>query len=302
MLSAVLLSCCFIFNASAHAPSSYPFIAGETFRSFCQHCLDLNSNFDPHTVVAGDAIMVRIGMLDTFFKHYHPLITVPYILLTHNISNDSDESLPGIYKSYLDDPQLYAWFTKNKDCDHPKLYGLPLGLANQEFQHGNLALLKKYIDLTRHVPRDKLVYMNFNIATYPPERQLVYDFFKNKSFVTQRAKWEQADYMFELISHKFVLSPRGNGIDCHRTWETLLMGAVPIVKSCELDPLYEDLPVLIVQQWSDVTEEFLEKKYTEFSKKSYRFEKMYAPYWLALIRQEQDKARACIQIRKEELS
>ena len=28
---------------------------------------------------------------------------------------------------------------------------------------------------------------------------------------------------------KFVLSPPGNGFDCHRTYESILLGAVPIV-------------------------------------------------------------------------
>ena len=36
--------------------------------------------------------------------------------------------------------------------------------------------------------------------------------------------------MSELSSYKFALSPEGNGIDCHRTWECLYLGVIPIVK------------------------------------------------------------------------
>ena len=28
---------------------------------------------------------------------------------------------------------------------------------------------------------------------------------------------------------QFVLSPRGNGVDCHRTWDVLAVGAIPVV-------------------------------------------------------------------------
>ena len=45
--------------------------------------------------------------------------------------------------------------------------------------------------------------------------------------------------------YKFILSPPGAGFDCHRTWEALYLGAIPIVKTSSLDPLYKDLPVVI---------------------------------------------------------
>ena len=34
-------------------------------------------------------------------------------------------------------------------------------------------------------------------------------------------------YLMALGQHRFVLSPRGNGLDAHRTWEALLVGAIP---------------------------------------------------------------------------
>ena len=53
----------------------------------------------------------------------------------------------------------------------------------------------------------------------------------------------------------FQVSPHGNGLDCFRTWESLYLGTIPIVKSSSLDPLYEDhrLPVVIVKSWAEIT-------------------------------------------------
>ncbi len=62
------------------------------------------------------------------------------------------------------------------------------------------------------------------------------------------------------------------------------MGAIPIVKESSLDPMYEDLPVLIVKNWNEITEEFLEQKYEEISSKTaYKIEKIYFAYWENII-------------------
>ena len=45
--------------------------------------------------------------------------------------------------------------------------------------------------------------------------------------------------IWSLYSHyPFVLSTRGNGLDCHRTWELLLLGSIVITRTSPLDPLF----------------------------------------------------------------
>jgi hypothetical protein len=53
----------------------------------------------------------------------------------------------------------------------------------------------------------------------------------------------------------FEVSPHGNGLDCFRTWEALLLGTIPIVRRSTLEPLFraEALPVAIVDSWTEVT-------------------------------------------------
>lgn len=50
-----------------------------------------------------------------------------------------------------------------------------------------------------------------------------------------------------FATHAFGISPRGNGFDCHRTWEMLFFNMIPIVVSSPLDPLYANLPVVVVR-------------------------------------------------------
>jgi hypothetical protein len=82
----------------------------------------------------------------------------------------------------------------------------------------------------------------------------------------------------------FVLSPHGNGLDCHRTWEALVLGCIPIVKTSKIDKLYEELPVLIVNDWSDISYHLLETTVNDFSNKKFNYEKLMLSYWINKIK------------------
>ena len=69
----------------------------------------------------------------------------------------------------------------------------------------------------------------------------------------QRLKKLPLDQLWQAYArYLFGLSPRGNGLDCHRTWEMLFFGMVPIVKAGPLDELYRGLPIITVHNWTDV--------------------------------------------------
>jgi hypothetical protein len=73
----------------------------------------------------------------------------------------------------------------------------------------------------------------------------------------RRDTWKQ------MATFAFCISPHGHGLDCHRTWEALALGCVPIVKSSPLDPLYSKFPIWIVQDWSHVTQDSIKAKFEE---------------------------------------
>jgi hypothetical protein len=65
--------------------------------------------------------------------------------------------------------------------------------------------------------------------------------------------------------YAFVASPFGRGLDCYRTWEAILMGAIPIVKTSALDPVFDGFPVAIVEDWREITKSKLENWLVHFS-------------------------------------
>ena len=258
--------------------SGAPFLSGDTFRAFCDHILDETKTFlDVDAIKAGDTVFVVADFLPYFFRDMYPHIDHPFILVSHN----RDESVPGSYASYLDDEKIVAWFSINIDCVHPKLHAIPIGIANGYWPHGKVNTLKKCLNLPR-ADKNMLLCATFVKHTHVSRRE-VYAHFENASYCSffKEKSWDK--YLLDLRRSHFVLSPRGNGVDCHRTWEALYMGAIPVVPSTDINSVYEDLPVVIVDDWAEVTEQYLKDKLAELCQRSFNYEKLYTNYWFNLI-------------------
>ncbi len=101
--------------------------------------------------------------------------------------------------------------------------------------------------------------------------------FQQIKFIPRLDTWKN------MTQFAFVLSPFGNGMDCHRTWEALLCGCIPIVRTNVFNELFEGLPVLIVEKWEDVTLALLKQTVYEFKLKhqhnEFNYEKLTLAYY-----------------------
>ncbi|MCF7852602.1 MAG: hypothetical protein K9M07_05115 [Simkaniaceae bacterium] len=271
------------FNASIpQAPirmSSDPFISGDSFRFICDHHIDETKQpFFPTKVKKGDIIYVTPGALNFFFKRIHPKISQKYILLTHN----SDEAFPGRFAKRLNDDTIAYWMTTNNLMpDHPKMISLPIGIANRYWPHGDVSLFEKIVK--ECYPKKHLLVLNFLPHTNPKIRKPLRAFYLNKPFCYCSSVKDLSAYLIDMKQSHFILSPFGNGLDCHRTWEALLMGAIPIVESSPLDCLFDGLPVLIVKNLYLLNETFLLDQKSRFSKLRFNADKIFFSYWKKLI-------------------
>lgn len=85
-----------------------------------------------------------------------------------------------------------------------------------------------------------------------------------------------SEYFTSLPSYKFVISPEGNGVDCHRHYEALMAGCIPVVEdSRHIREVYGNCPILYTTDYSEITSEYLEKKYDEMIDKTYDFSKLF---------------------------
>jgi hypothetical protein len=229
-------------------------------------------------------------------------IPVKFILVT----GDCDESVPDDcftnedeFLKFIESDKIIHWYAQNCVGTHPKLSGIPIGLdyhtvKNQDhnwspmmspiMQESQIIGLNK----TRFSDRAIKCYSNFHFtiegrkfgsdrvdAMQNVPKELV---FYEPNTVPRLESWTNQ------IKYAFVLSPQGGGLDCHRTWEALCLGCIPIVKTSKIDYLFEDLPVLIVNEWKDVTMDLLEKTVSDFSSKPFNYSKLTLNYWMNKIR------------------
>lgn len=268
---------------SLQGKTSFPYLSGFTWAHFCKWRMlnrDLQNGlvrFDLRMVRDGDTIMIDYGCLEDFSRRILPQLDARVILVTSNYGFYSDFPLPGPFYFLLESPKIIAWFVQNIDREaSEKLIPIPIGIANRNWEHGNTDLLDRYIPLALEKTA-KSIFCYLNHFVHPQRVECSVHF---RSIGIQRfPRTTFAEYLQHLSESVFVVSPPGQGVDCHRTWEALLMGCYPIVIRSKLNPLYEDLPIVAVDHWNEVTVPFLERKYTELQSRTWSRSKLYAPYW-----------------------
>lgn len=209
------------------------------------------------SIQRGDIVFLKTDYMAQFFGTVFPRIQHPFVLATHN----SDFGAPATFAAFLDDPKLLAWYAINPDTVHPKLTPMPLSFANAYWPHGSPAALQDAFDKDNGPwrAREHGVYVNMDTGTNQAARSKALNQVAGLQDVhVRRDRANYTDYLADVAASKFVLCPPGNGVDSHRTWEAVLLGAVPIVEASLLNPLYSGLPVVVVQRWDDVTDALLQ--------------------------------------------
>ena len=90
------------------------------------------------------------------------------------------------------------------------------------------------------------------------------------------SKIPSSQYYKNLSNYKFIISPEGNGIDCHRHYEALMAGCIPIIEhNTDMKRKYSNMPILYTKDYSEITDSYLLKKYDEFNSNKYDFSKLF---------------------------
>jgi hypothetical protein len=119
---------------------------------------------------------------------------------------------------------IVRWYSTNVNITHPKVVMLPFGVNDQG---EGFKIVPNY----RKPMVDKIDKIYVNFQDYTTERIYLKEYFKNKDFVTFRKdKVHVSEFYEELSKHKFILCPFGNGLDCYRIYETLIVGSIPIIQ------------------------------------------------------------------------
>ena len=131
---------------------------------------------------------------------------------------------------------------------------LPIGLENRwRLNNGRVGPFKRLQSKAQsRAVREKLVFAAFNIQTNTSERSVARLACLSEGIPVIEDRISPRKHRKHLLNSYFVISPPGNGLDCHRTWEAIYLGCVPVVLCNSLSEEFTTrLPIFAVKDWSD---------------------------------------------------
>lgn len=246
-----------------------------------------------------ESIYVCTDALFNFSNIFLSSITVPFILVTGDSDMPINSELlnHSVIIKLLESNFLIKWYAQNLDTRHHKLECIPIGLDYHTMRNANngwglssqspIAQERALLDILARSKDIKerffSIYCNWHFQINRGNR------FECFSQIDQSVCFFEKNYMPRLSTWKrqaefiFVLSPEGAGIDCHRTWEALALGCIPIIKKSVHSEIYSNLPVLIVNEWTDVTKDLLIETFLNQIPKKNSFKMLFMDYWRCKI-------------------
>jgi len=218
-------------------------ISGKCFSELCKWVFDPRYPerplFQYSKAVTGDWVFVNGDYLLDLLQSFPTLILKRFVFVIHN----TDRSF-GEHELRRLLPHARHIYAINTTVSHPRLTTIPIGFVDRQ-----LLFLTTFVQT--HEPRDIEIYQNFTTVTNATKRNECASAFVGDSRVVCRTGLSVSEYYADLCRSKYVLCPEGTGIDTHRVYEALFCGATPVVVRNSLAPLYERLPVCILESWSD---------------------------------------------------
>lgn len=281
---------------SAHVQerlSSFPFISGDTFRLLSNLIIENGASVSPNLpeLVANNLILfIEVDSLyDTEHrKKIHHVIDAAadkYGQQIKAIVHNGDNEISFIHLEQLLAKGAHI-FSVNQMDNHEQVTPIPIGLENAHYRkHGVQSDYFEALSQGNNRTRRNMFFTSFNPSTNPKVRGELLTQLNKSKICTENIRLSPAEYREKILNTKFVFSPPGNGHDCHRTWESIYLGAVPIILKTHLaESLYSELPIWAVDSWEEVIdqdENYLNNKFTEISQKS--SERAYFPHWVKKI-------------------
>ena len=222
-------------------------ISGKSFADTCNWVFDPRYPekpvFDYRFAKHGDWVFVNGDYWNQLVSRIIPYTSFgsqkKFMFVVHN------SDLPfGTQQFRLLSPHAIHIYAINTTISHPMITTIPLGFVDRQ-----LPLLPGFKGGSSERPIE--AYMNFLDQTNAPKRRECREALANDPRITRASGLSVPEYLIDLGRSRFVICPEGTGMDTHRVYESLFCGATPVVLHSPLDPLYQRLPVCIVNKWTD---------------------------------------------------
>ena len=160
---------------------------------------------------------------------------------------------------------------------------IPIGIENVHHRsNGSLHYYNPLNLSSVSLEKKRDVLVSFSVQTNPAERRRVLETCKEYGFENEKMKL--GEFRQRMAESRFVISPPGNGIDCHRTWEAMYHKTVPVIEARYNLFQHIELPILTVNSYHDFFKMSLDERLSQYHKIMSRgYPALYMDYWIELI-------------------
>lgn len=247
----------------------------------------------------GMSIFVTSDLLEFFVNEILDKIKNTFILVSGmSVKTCPVEALTkmSLFK-LINHKYLIKWCSQNNTIQYyPKVLQVPLGIDFHSV-YNNPNKWTKIVDGNTPVEQERYlidiannsspfyerinkIYVNFSMNTDRfKQRKACLKEIPQHLLAFHQEKMKRTQTWEQTVKYSFVLSPYGNGMDCHRHWEALILGSILIIKLKEFIKMFEDLPVLIVNDWKEINQELLDNTIELFKNKTFHYDKLTLEYW-----------------------
>jgi hypothetical protein len=245
------------------------------------------------------SIYICTDALPQFAKNILDQIKKPFVLVTGDSDLPIDRSYLGnAFDQIINNKYLLAWFAQNKSIEHGKLYSLPIGIDfhskwfDPQIWGGGLILpalqeveLRKiFSESPAWSERKPAAYCDWIFSLDRGDRGLCKEEVDLSACTFPKGNLSRTNAWYAQSNCAFVISPSGAGVDCHRTWEALALGCVPIVKRHALSDLFNEMPVVIVDRWNQITQKFLNEQHKNLADRIFNYSNLFLNTWGSKIK------------------
>lgn len=233
----------------------------------CLPQIHVHKNFDvdePNSIFL--SMRAHEIALRYFVRDILPKLRKPFVLITGSedatMPNQIDQRLVQLneddrdcIQSLLKHPLLLRWAVENlDDASHPLTMPIPTGMIYTDDPKIRATVDVPYCSKLRSRPLNILCGHRVRDGGQWDLRKSISE--------TARANWSdwctvldeevpEPEFLDLIKSHSFVLCAEGGGLDpSPKAWQSILHGAIPIIRKSALYSAYRQLPVAFVDDWS----------------------------------------------------
>lgn len=203
---------------------STDYIHGDRFAALGDFRIEASGPVPPCVPETGRILYCQTDRVEELFAAIRER-RAPCVLITHNSDRDVDRSLTALKPKCV-----RHWFAQNVTVDRPDVTPIPIGLERPAVSGGRTRP-QAFQAAASQAAIQNLAYLNYSDRTNRWERLPIRWSLSGRDWITvRRGQVPFQEYLQEMAQHRCVISPMGNGLDCHRTWEALYLGVVPLVR------------------------------------------------------------------------